>query len=275
MTKTKWTLILLGAMNLMLIIMYLTDYFILFLKPIGYVIPLAINIIVLAVIGFRSSRYHNLWTIVGLILSIPILLIHGFLVWLADYSYTKIDSPHNQQSLVIEYRHFTLGETTYFYNFYKTRFGFIGKLLDDQSIRMMVQVIDHPVGLGAEDALGLAGEKWITKNIVRFSTWQGMKEVHLNLSQSLVNAADIEAFIDMAENKVSGQTITVNGNRLEIGYDELSGQSWIEVSSDYDEGAIPRQQCSRVVPNEERGYYMLEECTHQWEYPLYPMTESR
>ena len=78
----------------------------------------------------------------------------------------------------------------------------------------------------------------------------------------------------MAKNKENGQTIMVNGNQLTIYYDEASDQSWIEINSEYDEGAIPTQQCSRIVPNEELGYYMLEECTHRWEYPLYPMTES-
>lgn len=60
-------------------------------------------------------------------------MIYGFAIWLMDYSCEKMDSPYNQQSLVIEYRHFSFGETTYSYNFYKTRFGFIGRHLDDQS----------------------------------------------------------------------------------------------------------------------------------------------
>lgn len=62
---------------------------------------------------------------------------------------------------------------------------------------------------------------------------------------------------------------------MTIRYDEATGQSWIEINNENDKGAIPRQQCSRIVLNEERGYYMLEECTHQWEYPLYPMAEKR
>ncbi len=274
MTKTKWALVLLGVMDLILMIMHLTDYFILFLKPTGYMIPFGVNIIVLSVIGFRSSKSYKVWTIIGLMLGIPILLLQGFIVLLTDNSYAKIDSPYGQRSLVIEYRHFSLGETTYFYNFYKTTFGFIGKRLNDQSIRIIISGTEHPVGLGAEGVLGVGNEQWIADNIVRFSTWQGMKEVYLNPSESLVIAAEIEAFMDKARNKDSGQTITVNGNRLEIRYDEASGQSWIDVSSDEEEGAIPRQQCSRVVPNEELRYYMLEECTHQWEYPLYPMTRK-
>ncbi|MCM3571348.1 hypothetical protein [Neobacillus mesonae] len=298
MTKSKWAFILLGVMNLTLVIMHLTGYFILFLKPTGYMIPLAINIIVLAVIGFRSSRYHKYWTIMVLMLGIPILIVQGLMVLLAENSYAKIDSPYNQQSLVIEYRHFTLGETTYFYNFYKTTFGLIGKRLDNQSISIMIPGTQHPIGLGAEDVLGLGKEEWIADDIVRFMTWQGMKEVYLHPSPSLTSsqdskgkiekreqkvksplssntAADIEAFITKMKHKEDGQIITVNGNRLEIRYDKTSGQSWIDVTNDNEEGAIPRQQCSRIVPNEERGYYMLEECTHRWEYPLYPITENR
>ncbi|MEK4029240.1 MULTISPECIES: hypothetical protein [Bacillaceae] len=270
MTKTKLAFVLLGVMNLILILMHLTGYFILFFRQTGYMIPLAVDIIILAILGFRSSRYSNRLIIAGLFLSVPFLLMLNLWVQIRDYSYKKIDSPHGQQSLIIEYRDFTLGETTYYYHFYKTIFGFVGKRLDDQSIEMVNY--DRGIRLTAEEALGLGREQWITKNIVRFPTWEGMKDIHLAPSRSPVSSADIEAFINMAKNKKNGRTLTVNGNQLEIRYDEMSGQSWIEVTSD---GVIPRQQCSRIVPNEESQFYMLEECTHRWEYPLYPMTEGK
>ncbi|MCR2823325.1 hypothetical protein [Lederbergia panacisoli] len=291
MTKTKYALILLGVMDLMLIIMHLTDYFILFLKPTGYLIPFVVNLIVLSVIGFRSIS-PKIGMVIVPIVSLPIIFIYGFIILTFDNSYTKIDSPYGWQSVVIEYRHATLGETTYFYNFYKTKFGLVGKSLRDQSIEMMVPYSDHSSGADTEGALGLGNEKWITKDTIRFSTWQGMKDVHLNPSQSIssediqdgtegrgklnmpqssVDAADIEAFIERANNKMDGETIIINGNRLEIRYDKESDQSWIEVIDVNDEAAIPIQQCSRVVANEKQGYYMLEECTNQWEYALYPM----
>lgn len=185
-----------------------------------------------------------------------------FTVWLADYSYTKIDSPHKQHSLVIEYRHFTLGETTYFYNFYKTKFGFIGKFLDGQSVEIMVQGTEHPVGFGAEDILGINNPFWLTKDIVRFQSWKGIKDVCLNPSHLPINTEYIENFIDKVARKTNGESITISGNQLETRYDELSGQSWIDVTSN-NEGTIPRQQCSRIVRNEELRYYMLEECTHK------------
>lgn len=280
MTRAKWILIILGSMDLFLVVMHYTDYVLLFLKPTGYVIPLVINLVIIVVIGFRS-KLPKVWIIVATIaiffISIPIILFHGFIVWLQDYSYTDIDTPYNQQSLVIEYRHVTLGETTYFYNFYKTKFGFVGKRLDDQSITMMVR--DYPSGIDAKGVLGLGKEEWITANTVLFFTWQGMKDVYLSSSQSSFEPENteesIEKFMDRAKNREDGETITINGNLLTIRYDEASGQEWIEVSNENGEGAIPAQQCSRIVPNEERGYYMFEECTHQWEYPLYPMKGKR
>jgi hypothetical protein len=179
--------------------------------------------------------------------------------------------------VTIEYRSFTLGETTYLYEFYKTSFGFIGKRLDDQEIKLVIQGKDHPSGLDAEDALGLETAEWITDDTVRFSTWRGIKELSLNPSRSSGRAediiADIESFMTKLESKESGETINVNGNQLVAHYDEATDQPWIEVTANNDKGAIPRQQCTRIVQDEEMGYYMLEECTHRWEYRLYPLKE--
>lgn len=221
---------------------------------------------------------------------LPLLLVHSFMVLFWDYSYTKIDSPWNKQSVVIEYRHFSLGETTYQYNFYKTRFGVVGKLLDDQSINLVIQATGHP-GLDAEGILGMRSAEWITENTIRFPAWQGMKEVHLgdyelprsedtelarskdseSASSEKEIIAEIEAFMEKTKKRENGYTIHVNGNQLVIRYDEAADESWIEVTSEGDREPIPQQQCSRIEPDEERGYYMLQECTHRWEYPLFPL----
>jgi hypothetical protein len=280
--NNKNALYLLGAMDLLLVIMHLADYFFLFLKPTGYIIPLTVNFFVLAAVAYRSTQFRKSLAIVGMAVIFPALLVHSFMVMIGDYSYTKIDSPWNKQSIIIEYRHFSLGETTYEYNFYKTRNGLIGKYLDHQSITMIVQGTEHP-GLDAEGILGVDRAEWFTENTIRFPAWQGLKEVHLGDSESARSEKgnieetekeiidEIEVFIEKAENQEDGHTLDVNGNQLVTRYDEAADESWIEVTSEGDQGPIPRQQCSRIVPNEERGYYMLEECTHRWEYPLYPM----
>ncbi|MFT9597199.1 hypothetical protein [Mesobacillus sp.] len=227
---TKKVLLLLCGMDLLLVIMHLAGYFFLFIKPTGYIIPLAGNFLVLAVLAYRSTRFRKRWTIAGMTVILPLLLVHSFMVLLWDYSYTKIDSPWNKQSVVIEYRHFSLGETTYQYNFYKTRFGLVGKLLDDQSIKMVIQGTEHP-GLDAEGILGMESAEWITENTIRFPAWQGMKEVHLgdyelprsedtelarskeseSASSEKEIIAEIEAFMEKTKKRENGYTIHVNG----------------------------------------------------------------
>jgi hypothetical protein len=286
----KRVLLLLGGMDLLLVFMHLADYFFLFLKPTGYIVPLAVNFLVLAGVAYRSTRYRKSWTIAGMAVILPVLLVHSFMVLLWDYGYTEIDSPWNKQSVVVEYRHFSLGETTYQYNFYKTKLGLVGKLLDDQSIKMVIQDNEHP-RLDAVGIMGMESAEWITENTIRFPAWQGMKEVHLGDSEvtrsedtELARGKDsesvrigeeiikeIEVFMEKTKMRENGYTIHVNGNQLVTRYDESADESWIEVTSEGDKGPIPQQQCTRIVPNEERGYYMLEECTHRWEYPLFPL----
>lgn len=86
-----------------------------------------------------------------------------------------------------------------------------------------------------------------------------------------ISTEEIEFFIKVAEKKEDGQAIEINGNRLAVRYNKLANDSWIDVMNDNNLGVIPRQQCSRIVRNEESDYYMLEECTHKWEYRLYPL----
>lgn len=286
MTKTKWPLALLAVMDIVLLIMHFSGYYFIFLLPTGYILPLILNILILSIMGFRSARIRSFWVIIGLMLSIPILLLHALMVSLLENNYTTIDSPDNRQSLVIEHRNFTLGETTYYYEFYKTKFGLIGKHLDGQPIRVMVRSSDMGDG-GDESAIGWENAQWITKDVVRFPTLEGEKDVYLNPTSTRNNAIQnkkeenqsfssemterIDIFMKMAEKKEDGQAIEINGNRLEVRYDKSANESWIEVENDKESGAIPRQQCSRIVRNEENGYYMLEECTHRWEYRLYPL----
>ncbi|RSD28458.1 hypothetical protein [Mesobacillus subterraneus] len=287
--NTKRALWFLASVDLLLLVMHMAGYFILFLKPTGYLIPLAVNLMVLAVVAYRSTRYRKWSTIVGMLVILPIMLIHGFMLLLMDYHFTKIESPLSKHSVVIEYRYFSLGETTYEYHFYKTRFGLIGKRLDDQSINMVIRGTEHP-GLDAEGILGVGRAEWITESTIRFPAWKGTKEVHLSADQSDPSRsqeensgssepsrsknetiAEIEAFIEKAKQNENGYTIEVNGTQLTSRFDETADESWIDVISEGDSGSIPRQQCSRIVANEEHGYYLLEECTHRWEYPLFPL----
>ena len=176
MTKTKWILALLAAMDITLLIMHYTGYYFIFLLPTGYILPFCLNILIIVIMGFRSTRRRFFWGIIILMLSIPILLLYALMNSLLENNYTTIDSPYNRQSLVIEHRNFTLGETTYYYEFYKTKFGLIGKHLEGQSIKVMVRSSDMG-DEGDESAIGWKNAQWITKDMVRFPTLEGEKDV--------------------------------------------------------------------------------------------------
>ncbi|MBM7632334.1 hypothetical protein [Geomicrobium sediminis] len=243
MTKTKGLLVVLGIMNVLLVIIHFSEFHVLFIKPTGYIIPIVINIVVLSVLGICSKSLHNGWVFISLVLSFVVLLVHGFIVWITESSYARIDSPHDQQSLVVEYRDFTLGETTYFYSFYETKFGILGRSLEDQSMTIMSR--NFPSGIDAEEVLGLHTAEWITSETVRLHTWDGIVEIELKSSPSKTNEPppttdeeDLEAFMKALENEEVGQTIMIHGKRLETRYDESSGQSWIEVFDNAGEGAI-------------------------------------
>jgi len=66
---------------------------------------------------------------------------------------------------------------------------------------------------------------------------------------------------------------------LKYRYDKKSKQGWIEVKTDatnfkqsttYSTSLADSQQCGYIRKDSERGYYMLTECFHQWEYELFP-----
>ncbi|MGZ9816210.1 hypothetical protein ACXM0N_09805 [Peribacillus simplex] len=65
---------------------------------------------------------------------------------------------------------------------------------------------------------------------------------------------------------------------IKSGYDEQAKEGWLEVRPDYsyytaseNEQEMQPQQCGSIVKDEERGYYMLTECFHAWEYELIPL----
>ena len=64
-------------------------------------------------------------------------------------------------------------------------------------------------------------------------------------------------------------------------YDKPAGEGWIEVNpnlSHFKQSKNNRistitesQQCGYITKNKERGYYLLTECFHAWEYELCPL----
>lgn len=67
---------------------------------------------------------------------------------------------------------------------------------------------------------------------------------------------------------------------LKYRYDMKAKQGWIEVKTDatnfkqsttYSTSVADSQQCGYIRTDDKRGYYMLTECFHEWEYELFPL----
>lgn len=275
MSNIKWIFISIGLLDLLLVIMHWTDYFFLFLKPTSYLIPIILNIVAITMIIFLSN-IGSKWLVfitVTLVIFLPIIVGQILFIKLFDKNYTMISSPEYKQSLVIEYRHTVLGEIQYFYEFYKTKHGLIGKRLNHESLRLIDN--DRTSSIDATAFLGANNADWMEDHTVRFFSKTGIKDVNINPSKPIrhriTTENEIENFMMVIENKVSEQSIWVKENLLTTRYDEISDQFWIDVMSKNDEGEIPTQQCSYIKKDKESGNYKLMECTHKWEYVLYPI----
>lgn len=67
---------------------------------------------------------------------------------------------------------------------------------------------------------------------------------------------------------------------LNYRYDKEAKEGWIDVKTDatnfkqsttYSTSFADSQQCGYIRKDAERGYYILTECFHQWEYELFPI----
>lgn len=210
---------------------------------------------------------------ITLVFFLPIIIGQVLYIKLFDKNYTVISSPEFKQSLVIEYRHTVLGEVQYLYEFYKTKHGMVGKRLKHESLRLIDN--DRTSSIDATAFLDTNNADWMGNHTVRFFSKTGIKDVNIGRSQlikhQITTVEEIESFMKMIENKRSEQSIWVKTNLLTARYDKISDQYWIDVTSKNDEGEIPTQQCSYIEKDKESQNYKLMECTHKWEYVLYPI----
>lgn len=81
MSKIKWILIVIGLIDIILILMRFTNYFVLFLKPTSYLIPLMLNFMALTTVLFLSKAGKKWLKFAGItIVFIPIMLFQGLYI---------------------------------------------------------------------------------------------------------------------------------------------------------------------------------------------------
>jgi len=105
-----------------------------------------------------------------------IVFLFGFLIMNWDYEY--LDSPKGTETLIIKHRVATLGESNYFFEFYKKSFhGLLMNKLAAQDLAIMVR--DHERYPNAMKALGFDHPNWLSEKNVMFDSKDGRKEIIL------------------------------------------------------------------------------------------------
>lgn len=119
-------------------------------SPVVLIVLLVLSLSVF-VSGMKFGLSMIVWTVV---FSLPSLGATLFYVLLMEYSYGTLQSPDRKISLVIEYRDATLGETNYFYRFYKKvpNLPIIEKLDQEAHLMTRGRFTDHLQVLGADHA---------------------------------------------------------------------------------------------------------------------------
>lgn len=164
--------------DILLYLVHSHNYEVILFKGTGYFIPLLLNVGFLMYIALRFGKWwmYILPSILAFVLGIYfiwIFILNSVVSWQHD----SIRSPLGQERLTIAHRSATLGETTYFYEFYKSSFmGLIVKKLDGMDLEIMVRDSQEK---GDLEVLNVKNPTWVNETTVIFHTLNGDRTVIL------------------------------------------------------------------------------------------------
>lgn len=171
------TVILLFVFDLIFVFLHFNNYIVNLFKETGLFMPLLINIFILMFIAIKLKKW---WLLILPSILCFLLGIYIFLVILLNslvsWQYDNIHSPMRTETLMIKHRSATLGETTFFYEFYKTSFmGLIIKKLDGTDMEIMVR--DSSREKGDLELLNIQSPTWVNETTVILHTLNGDKTI--------------------------------------------------------------------------------------------------
>lgn len=156
------------AVDLLIFQLSINHYYFAFLKYSGIPIPamITVNAIFLFVRSFNISTFELIAiSIIAFLILVVIIFVHS----IKDFTIDSVTSPSGKETLTIEHRNATLGETTHIYNFYRnTTFpGVIKKINKDK-----VTIITHESSSTPDDldVLGINNVKWVEGEGVIFNS---------------------------------------------------------------------------------------------------------
>ncbi|ALC92801.1 hypothetical protein AM500_13335 [Bacillus sp. FJAT-18017] len=161
--------------DLILFLFSTQDYYFSILIPTGVLIPAILTLIAICVLlnGLKPAKF-------GMPLITFLILPPMAFLWLfhsnLGYSYETVISPTGDETILIQHRDATLGETNHFYNFYrKTTYPGLMKKINHDTIRIMTR------GTAADNlaVLGVDHAEWVKGEYVTFRSRYAETKVEL------------------------------------------------------------------------------------------------
>ncbi|MBD2869057.1 hypothetical protein [Paenibacillus arenilitoris] len=178
-TKNKTVFFFLAALagiDVIFILLSINDYAVYFLHTSGWHMPILFNVVSLVILFFISKK-KILWIPVSVLILFLILFRLGFLFYGWHYDYAV--SPKGTETLIIKHRVATLGESQYFYEFYR-KSGIVMKKLAEQNFKIIVHYQDRDRYPNARKTLGLDHPIWRDEKEVGFETKDGRIDISLD-----------------------------------------------------------------------------------------------
>jgi hypothetical protein len=155
--------------DFILLVLTFNHYYFMFLKTSDYMPVVFMNFILylLLLIISKQKFWKIFWGLAVPLLASPIIMTS--IIFPPSFNYYDLDAPENNETLIIEHRNRSLGETNHLYNFYrKTTFPGLVKQVNGKTIEIMTRFTD------ADDleVLGVKNAEWEgAKKVVFHSTY--------------------------------------------------------------------------------------------------------
>ncbi|MBT2258359.1 hypothetical protein [Priestia megaterium] len=178
MNISKIILIALIVFDLFFLILAANHYKFVALGSVSFLFIITVNLVLLLIWAIARKLNRGLVLILSFV-GLGFLLIQSFLYILTPTTFDSVSSPLGNEKVYIEHRNFSLGETSYSYNFFQIKGSIFMKELVDQN-QLLVTRNNPPGGANDIKMLGLDVPHWKNKKEVSFNSRQGTITIHLD-----------------------------------------------------------------------------------------------
>lgn len=178
MNISKIIVIILIAFDLFFLILAANHYSFVVLGSASFLFVITVNLILLLILAIEKKINRGLILIFSF-LGLGFLVVQSVLFVLTPTTFDSISSPSGSEKIYIEHHNFSLGETSYSYNFYQRKGNIFMKELVNQS-QLLVTRDNPPGGTNDIKTLGIDMPHWRNEKEVSFNSKQGPITIYLD-----------------------------------------------------------------------------------------------